>query len=105
MTRPPKFQIELTEEFPTLQHAPIVEAVIQLTAPPRMVIEPHALRKVLEEKCVGYNIHDQVQFEAGLTGSPGNMEVRQKTQWDGFRLTSEDGKHICQWKRNCLVFC
>jgi hypothetical protein len=32
------------------------------------------------------------------------MEVRQKTQWDGFRLTSDDGKHICQWKRNCLVF-
>jgi hypothetical protein len=26
MTRPPKFQIDLTEQFATLQHAPIVEA-------------------------------------------------------------------------------
>ncbi len=104
MTRPPKFQIDLTEQFPTLQNAPIVEAVIQFNAPPRMAIEPGALRKVLEENCDGYLISDQVQFEAGLTGSPGNMEVRQKTHWDGFRLTSEDGKHICQWKRNCLVF-
>lgn len=104
MTRPPKFQIDLTEQFPTLQHAPIVEAVIQFTAPPRTVIEPPALRKILEEQCGGYKVSDQVQFEAGLTGAPGNMEVRQKTQWDGFRLTSEDGKHICQWKRNCLVF-
>jgi uncharacterized protein (TIGR04255 family) len=104
MTRPPRFQIDLTEQFPTLRHAPIVEAVIQFNAPPRTVIEPPALRKVLEEQCYGYSVSDQVQFEAGLTGSPGSMEVRQKTQWDGFRLTSEDGKHICQWKRNCLVF-
>jgi uncharacterized protein (TIGR04255 family) len=104
MTRPPKFQIDLAEQFPTLQHAPIVEAVIQFTAPPRTVTEPPALRKILEEQFAGYAVSDQVQFEAGLTGSPGNMEVRQKTQWDGFRLTSEDGKHICQWKRNALVF-
>jgi len=69
-----------------------VEAVIQLNAPPRMVIEPVALRKILNENRDGYSSSDQVQFEAGLTGSPGNMEVRQKTQWDGFRLTSEDGK-------------
>ena len=78
--------------------------MIQLNAPPRMVIEPVALRKILNENRDGYSSSDQVQFEAGLTGSPGNMEVRQKTQWDGFRLTSEDGKHICQWKRNCLIF-
>lgn len=104
MTRPPKFQIDLTEQFPTLRHAPIVEAVIQFTAPPRTAIEPPALRKMLEDQISGSIVSDQVQFETGLTGSPGNMEVRQKTQRDGFRLTSEDGKHICQWKRNCLVF-
>lgn len=103
MTRPPKFQIDVNEQFPTLQNAPIVEAVIQFNAPPTKTVEPQSLRNLLEEKCIGYEISDQVQFEAGLTGSPGNMEVRQKTQWDGFRLTSEDGKHICQWKRNCLV--
>lgn len=104
MTRPPKFQIDLTEQFPTLQHAPIVEAVLQLNAPPRTVIEPAALRRILEENCDSYTVSDQVQFEAGLNGSPGSMEVRQKTQWDGLRLTSKDGKHICQWKRNCLIF-
>ena len=104
MTRPPKFQIDLTEQFPSLQHAPIVEAVIQFHAPTRTVIEPPALRTILEQQFAGYAVSDQVQFETGLTGSPGNMEVRQKTQWDGFRLTSDDGKHICQWKRNCLVF-
>ena len=104
MTRPPKFQIDLTEQFPTLQHAPIVEAVIQFNAPPTTVIEPPILRKILEEQLAGYAISDQVQFETGLTGSPGTMEVRQKTQWGGFQLTSEDGKHICQWKRSCLVF-
>jgi len=103
MTRPPKFQIDLNEQFPTLQNAPIVEAVIQFNAPPTKHLEPAALRKLLEELCAGYTIGDQVQFEAGLTGLPSNLEVRQKTQWDGFRLTSEDGKHICQWKRNCLV--
>ncbi len=104
MTRPPKFQIDLTEQFPSLQHAPIVEAVIQFHAPTRTVIEPPALRTILEQQFAGYAVSDQAQFETGLTRLPGNMEVRQKTQWDGFRLTSDDGKHICQWKRNCLVF-
>jgi len=60
--------------------------VIQFIAPPTKTIEPHSLRKILEEKCTGYKISDQVQFEAGLTGSPGNMEVRQKTEWGGFCL-------------------
>jgi len=78
--------------------------VIQFNAPPTTVIEPPILRKILEEQLAGYAISDQVQFETGLTGSPGTMEVRQKTQWGGFQLTSEDGKHICQWKRSCLVF-
>lgn len=104
MTRPPKFQIDLTEQFPALQHAPIVEAVIQFHAPTRTVIEPPALRTILEQQFAGYAVSDQAQFETGLTRLPGNMEVRQRTQWDGFRLTSDDGKHICQWKRNCLVF-
>ena len=103
MTRPSKFQIDLNEQFPTLRNAPIVEAVIQFNAPPTRMIEPKSLRKVLEETCVGYKIDDQVQFEAGFTRSPVNMEIRQTTQWDGFRLTSDDGKHICQWKRTCLV--
>ena len=70
MTGPPKFQIDLNEQFPTLQNAPIVEAVIQFIAPPTKTIAPHSLRKILEEKCSGYKISDQVQFEAGLTGSP-----------------------------------
>ena len=103
MTCPPRFQIDFSEQFPTLRNAPIVEAVIQFNAPPTKVIEPTSLQKVLAEKCRGYRIDSHVQSEASFTGSPGNMEVRQKTQWDGLKLTSEDGKHICQWKRTCLI--
>ena len=104
MTRPPKFEIDLAEEFATLHHAPIVEAVIQFNAPPTKVIEPTQLKQTLEQRFDDFAISDQVQLETRLSGSPGNMETHHKSQWDGYRLTSQDGKHICQWKRNCLIF-
>lgn len=46
-----------------------------------------------------------MQHETGFQSSAdGNVAMHHRSQWDGFRLQSEKGKYICQWKRDCLVF-
>lgn len=100
-----KFQIDLTEDFPRLPHPPIVEAVVQFNAPPEKSFQQIALKDLLAQKFVGYKTHDQMQHETGFLGSPdGNVQMHHKSQWDGYRLQSEDEKYVCQWKRNCLIF-
>lgn len=100
-----KFQINLAEKFETLRNAPIVEAVIQFNAPPFEPFEPSELREFLVSRFVSYSLQGQMHVEAGFERLvDGNFAVHHKSQWDGFQLQSEDSKHICQWKRNSLVF-
>lgn len=99
------FQIELTKKFPTLKNAPIVEAVVQFNAPPSVPFQQAALKDLLATQFPSYNLHGQMQVEAGFESSvDGNVAMHHKSQWDGFQIQSEDGKYICQWKRNSLVF-
>ncbi len=104
MSRPAKFEINVNEVFPRLKNAPIVEAVIQFNAPPTKPLEPAELKLAIQPKFGDAKITDQMQLEAGITDSPTGMELRHKSQWDGLRITSEDRRHICQWKRNSLIF-
>lgn len=101
----PRFQIDLTEEFPTLRNAPIVEAVLQFNAPPSKPFQQYELKELLGKEFSGYKILQQMHHESDFRGSPdGNVEMHHKAHWDGFRLHSDDKRHICQWKRNALVF-
>ncbi len=99
------FSIDLNEKFDSLSNAPIVEAVIQFNAPPSQPFDQAKLKDLLETRFAGYKTHGQMQVEAGFESSDdGNLAMHHKTHWDGFRLHSEDGKYICQWKRSALVF-
>jgi uncharacterized protein (TIGR04255 family) len=104
MSRPTPFEINVEELFPRLEHAPIVEAVIQFNAPPTVSLEPAELKKKLQSMFGSVKITDQMQLETGFAGSPAGIELRHKSQWDGLRIMSENGKHICQWKSNSLIF-
>ncbi len=100
-----KFEINLSEEFATLSNAPIVEAVLQFNAPPSIAFKQVELKDLLAKEFASYKLHDQMQHETGFQSSAdGNVAMHHRSQWDGFRLQSENGKYICQWKRDCLVF-
>ncbi len=99
------FSINLDEKFESLSNAPIVEAVIQFNAPPSQPFEQTKLKVLLETRFAGYKTHGQMQIEAGFESSAdGNVAMHHTSDWDGYRLHSEDGKYICQWKRSALVF-
>jgi uncharacterized protein (TIGR04255 family) len=101
----PRFQIDLNQTFETLKNAPIVEAVIQFNAPPSIPFLQPELKETLDKSFTAYTIHDLMQCEADIQSTmDGSVAMHHRSHWDGFRIQSQDGKHICQWKRNCLVF-
>ncbi len=100
------FHIDVTRQFPRLVNAPIVEAVIQWQAAPTRSFEAPKLSEELMRRFSAYDcqpLHEH-QFEAEIDGSQQGVEVRQRSQWNGFRLTSKDQKHVCQFKSNTVIF-
>ncbi len=89
----PRFQIDLKEKFATLHNAPIVEAVLQFNAPPSKPFEQAELKELIIGQFSGYKLQDQLHHETGfLSSADGKVEMHHKSQWDGFRLNSEDEK-------------
>lgn len=104
MTRRPKFRINTKKAFPQLQNAPVVEAVIQWQVAPPSNLTPDELKALLESRFRQYVLSTQHQVEAEFSSPSVTTEVHHRSQWDGYRLTSADGKYICQWKPNTLAF-
>ncbi len=104
MNPPVTFIIDLNKQFKQLPNAPIVEAVIQLQATPTQKVEQQSLQTELKQRFSQFTTHTQHGLEAGIAGSAQGLEFHQRTRWDGFRLTSEDQKHVCQFKPNTVVF-
>jgi uncharacterized protein (TIGR04255 family) len=104
MNRPGSFRIDVDRDFPHLVHAPIVEAAIHWQVTPGQTLEREGLKKELTERFCGYTLRVQQQLEAALRASPEGVETRQRTHWDGFRLTSADEKYVCQVRPNAVIF-
>lgn len=106
MKREITFKIDVEKKFKRLPHAPIVEAVIQWQATPTRTLEQTALLTELKNRFPDYECQAQHEheLEATFSGSPQGTEFHQRSKWDGFRLTSADKKHVCQFKLNTLVF-
>jgi uncharacterized protein (TIGR04255 family) len=102
----PKFTIDLSEEFPTLKDAPIIEAVIHWQAHAGKMLEPETLRAELTQRLPDYPIlQSQHGMEIEAMGAPdGSSEVFHRTQWNGFRLQDEQNHHVAQFTPTGVVF-
>ena len=99
--------IDTTKRFPHLPRAPIVEAVIHWQAPPAKQLEPDKLQEKLGETFDNYAMQPQVNQELGVSGNPGSIEVKQRTNWEGVRLNSpkeDQAKFVCQFLKTGVVF-
>ena len=100
-------EINLEESFAHLEHAPIVEAVLDLRAQATVSLEEKSFRAKLEETLHGYEYMDsrreyksELKIEKGILSTP-NIE---DFGWKGLRFRSKDQKNIVQFNRNGLVF-
>lgn len=101
-----KFQLDLSKKFPALPHAPIIEAVLHWQAAASLKLDQAALQRKLTDSFPKYESAPQHNIETALSGSPQGMELKQSTNWDGFRLTRKENDQpafICQFKRSGLV--
>ena len=101
-----RFQLDLSKQFPTLPHAPIVEAVLQWQAAASVELDNSSLRGKLAASFREYEIAPQHNIETAFTGSAKGVEVKQSTSWEGFRLTKKENDQpafVCQFKQNGIV--
>ncbi|MBN2133795.1 MAG: TIGR04255 family protein [Sedimentisphaerales bacterium] len=99
------FQLDLNETFSHLAAAPIVEAVIHWRARAGKVFQSEVLRQQLVERLPGYpDCRPQHQLEVESQFAGGSASQIQRQIWQGFRLTSEDKRHIVQFTRDGVAF-
>ena len=105
MNARPTFTIDPAEEFPHLDRAPIVEAVIHWRARSEKSLGREDLLEQLKAKLPDYpNVQSQqeVQLEAQI--GPQGAAQAQRARWHGFRFESTDRRYIAQFTRNGFVF-
>jgi uncharacterized protein (TIGR04255 family) len=99
--------IDHSEEFPNLANAPIVEAVLHWQAMASREYREAELLAEMQSSFPDYTATSQHNFEAGFTGTPQGIEFKQRSAWQGVRLTKqEDGetRFVCQFLRQGVVF-
>lgn len=100
-------KIDVSEKFQHLPRAPIVEAVIQITARAEAPWEEKAITSVLKPKLPAYpkvvsrsNIRHQVK----LSGTDLAQASKEDLGWHGLLFQSEDERQVAQFNRDGFVF-
>jgi uncharacterized protein (TIGR04255 family) len=104
MKRSREFPIDLTEAFPHLASAPIVEAVIQWVAAPDAPIAGDKLLAELTERLPDYpDRKPQHEFTVEAKLNVGEHSTQSTETWQGFCLTQPGGRNVVQFLRHGLV--
>lgn len=100
--------IDHSEAFPNLARAPIVEAVLHWQAITSKDFKEADLLNLMQHDFPEYSSTNQHNLEAGFAGTPEGIEFKQRSAWQGVRLTRKhDGgsdKFVCQFLRQGVVF-
>jgi uncharacterized protein (TIGR04255 family) len=101
------FKLDLSETFSRLTRPPIVEAVIHWQARAQNQFEPESLRAALNSKLPEFTSREplhQVEFEAMVSIEENSPVVKHQKGWLGYRLKSDDGRYVVQFKKDGVVF-
>lgn len=108
------FKIDLTESFPLLARAPIVEAVIEIRARAEAPWEERAITESLKTRLKDYpgvlsGRAVQVKMEVSLPGAQAGpagpaKQLVDDMGWRGLRCESADKHQIAQFNRDGFVF-
>lgn len=101
------FKIDLTESFPLLAHAPIVEAVIGVTARAESDWEEAVITDQFKQRLLEYGDfqaqrHMQFEFRQDLNSAP--QQAIHDLGFSGFRTESADKLHVAQFNRDGFSF-
>lgn len=101
------FTPDLREQFPRLAKAPIVEAVIHWQARAETKFDQETLKSTLANEFQGYTSRSAIRHfgvTAEVSTDSRRPVVTREENWEGFRLKSDDEKHVIQFTRDGLAF-
>jgi uncharacterized protein (TIGR04255 family) len=101
------FKIDLTESFPPLSRAPIVEAVIGITARAESAWEEDAIAKQFKQRLPDYSnvqSHREVRHELKVAADAQPEQTVHDMGWHGLRCESVDKLLIAQFNRDGFSF-
>lgn len=101
------FKIDLSESFTLLSRAPIIEAVIGVTARAEVAWNESDIPAQFKQRLPEYpNIQSQYRVRQELKFSPDTKPEQSAPEknWLGLRCESEDKLHIGQFNRDGFVF-
>jgi uncharacterized protein (TIGR04255 family) len=101
--------IDITEEFPHLSRAPIIEAVLDIRAFPEASWDEEGIKRSLTDRLPDYPVlqsHREYRQEVHLGAAPETpaKQTFADLGWRGFRLQSKEHPHIVQFNRDGFVF-
>ena len=101
----PEFKIDSRQEFPHLPKAPIVEAVIAITAPGERAWEQSVISEELKLRLPDYpDAMPQKEFQSEVTMSPIPKAAVRDLGWKGMMCRSSDGLNIVTFNRDGFQF-
>ncbi len=108
-------KIDLTESFPLLARAPIVEAVIEVVARAEVPWEEQAIKErvkarlpdypgILSGRAIQFAVEFPQSKEQSLVQAPVATQAAEEMGWRGLRCESADKHQIVQFIRDRYVF-
>lgn len=100
-------KIDLSEVFPALSHAPIVEAVLDLRAKPSMQWDQEGFKEQLKKALPDYpKVEAQRAFKGELKAAAGKLPEHQVIDlgWTGLRFRSQDTLQVAQFRKEGFAF-
>ncbi|MGH8605195.1 MAG: TIGR04255 family protein [Gammaproteobacteria bacterium] len=102
-----ELKIDLTESFPRLAHAPIVEAVIEVRARAEAPWEEAVILERLKSRLPDYpasQSQQSLQFEFKVEPGKTPEQAIHDLGWKGLRFESADKLHVAQFNRELFSF-
>jgi uncharacterized protein (TIGR04255 family) len=101
------FKIDLTEEFPHLNQAPIVEAVIEVLARAGVALEEQSLTEELKRKLPDYSVpvrQQEIEFTTKFSADKQPEHAVREPIWKGMLVHSADNRYVGQFNRDGFIF-
>lgn len=101
------FKIDLSESFPLLTRAPIVEAVMGVTARAETAWDEAAISEQFKQRLPEYpgiQSHREIQYELKHTADVQPEQAIRDMGWRGLRCESADKLHVAQFNRDGFTF-
>ncbi len=102
-----RYEIDRDKGFGHLEHAPIVEAVIEIKSPPQVPWDEDTIPDEVGKLLPGYQLLDSRSEYSQLVNFEDNVpipESMEKVGWKGVRYRSDDESYIAAFNRDGFVF-